>query len=271
VSDATAPATGPARTTGTEPPVRVSLVRRAWWAALDWWYAVRWQLRSLGPTTADDYRSGDGQPVVVVPGVYETWHFMRPLMDALHDAGHPVHVLPVLRHNLRPVPESAREVLAYCAEQDLHGVLVVAHSKGGLIGKYAMTMPEGNRIDRMVAVSTPFGGSAYARLAPVAHLRAFRATDPVLAALGRDLAVNARITSVYGVFDTLIPGGSALAGAANVRVPVGGHFRILGARQTREAVLAAAAGSGAARPALGSGAGEPGAGLGPGPEAGGPA
>lgn len=244
MTGATTPGTGAVPATGDGPPVRVSLLRRAWWATLDWWYAARWQLRSAGPTTADDYRSGDGQPVVVVPGVYETWHFMRPLMDAVHDAGHPVHVLPVLRHNLRPVPESAREVLAYLDEHDLRDVLVLAHSKGGLIGKYAMTLPEGERIDRMVAVSTPFGGSVYARLAPVPHLRAFRAADPVIAALGRDLAVNARITSVWGVFDTLIPGGSELAGATNVRVPVGGHFRILGAQQTRDVVLEAAAGPG---------------------------
>jgi pimeloyl-ACP methyl ester carboxylesterase len=215
------------------------LLRRAGWAALDWWYAIRWQVRSLGPTTADDYRAGDRQPVVVVPGVYETWHFMRPLMDALHDRGHPVHVLPVLRHNLRPVPQSAREVLATIEELDLSGVLLVTHSKGGLIGKYAMTHDDDGRIDRMVAVSTPFGGSGWARLAPVPHLRAFRAADPVLAALGRELEVNTRITSVYGVFDTLIPEGSELAGATNVRLPVGGHFRILGDPRTRTAVLAA--------------------------------
>ncbi len=146
---------------------------------LDWWYAARWQLRSAGPTTAEDYRTGAGQPVVVVPGVYETWHFMRPQMDALHDAGHPVHVLPVLRHNLRPVPESAREVLAYLDERDLRDVLIVAHSKGGLIGKYAMTLPEGERIDRMVAVSTAVRRVGLRRLAPVPHLRAFRAADPV--------------------------------------------------------------------------------------------
>ncbi|QQD77817.1 alpha/beta hydrolase [Curtobacterium sp. YC1] len=216
-------------------------MRRAWWAALDWAYAARWQVRSLGPTTADDYRTGSGQPVVVIPGVYETWHFMRPLMDALHDRGHPVHVLPVLRHNLRPVPASARDVVAYLHEHDLRNVLVLAHSKGGLIGKYAMSQLDADgRIDRMVAVSTPFAGSVYARLAPVPHLRAFRAADPVLAGLARELGANARITSVYGVFDTLIPEGSELAGATNVRLPVGGHFRILGDARTRSAVLAAA-------------------------------
>lgn len=174
-------------TAGTS-PVRVGLVRRARWALLDWVYAVVWQVRSLGPTTADDYRSGDRQAVIVIPGVYETWHFMRPLMDVLHDRGHPVHVLTVLRHNLKPVPVSAEEVMAYLDEHDLHRVLVLAHSKGGLIGKYAMTRldPHG-RIDRMVAVSTPFAGSKYAVLAPVRHLRVFRAADPVLAGLAREL------------------------------------------------------------------------------------
>ncbi len=239
--EATTPGGGPARTTGSAPPDRVPLLRRGWWAVLDWWYAAVWQVRSLGPTTADDYRSGDRQAVVVIPGVYETWHFMRPLMDALHDRGHPVHVLPVLRHNVRPVPDAAREVLRYLEEHDLRGVLLVAHSKGGLIGKYAMTrLDDHGRIDRMVAVSTPFGGSGYARLAPVRHLRAFRAADPVLSGLARELDVNTRITSVYGVFDTLIPEGSALVGATNVRLPVGGHFRILADRRTRAAVLAAA-------------------------------
>ena len=243
MTDVTTSDGGPTSAGRAAPPVRIPLVRRAWWAALDWWYAARWQLRSLGPTTADDYRSGDGQPVVVVPGVYETWHFMRPLMDVLHDRGHPVHVLTVLRHNVKPVPVSAEEVMAYLDEHDLRGVLVVAHSKGGLIGKYAMTRldPHG-RIDRMVAVSTPFAGSKYAVLAPVRHLRVFRAADPVLAGLARELDANARITSVYGVFDTLIPGGSELTGAENVRLDLGGHFRILGDRRTAAAVLRAADG-----------------------------
>jgi hypothetical protein len=34
----------------------------------------------VGPTTVDDYRTGDKKVVVVLPGVYETWHFLRPLM-----------------------------------------------------------------------------------------------------------------------------------------------------------------------------------------------
>ncbi len=69
---------------------------------------------------------------------------MRPLMDAVHDAGHPVHVLPVLRPQPAPGPGVGARGPAYLDEHDLRDVLVLAHSKGGLIGKYAMTLPRGS-------------------------------------------------------------------------------------------------------------------------------
>jgi pimeloyl-ACP methyl ester carboxylesterase len=216
----------------------VGLGRRASWAVSDWLYAGAWQLRSFGPTTPADYRGGTRPPVVALPGVYETWQFMRPLMDALHERGHPIYVVTQLGHNLRTVPESARLAMDVIEREELSGVLLLAHSKGGLIGKYAMAHldPE-RRIDRMVAIATPFAGSSYARFAPVRHLRAFRATDPVIAALAREAEANKRITSIYGVFDTMIPGGSELPGARNVKLYLGGHFHILSDPVTREVVL----------------------------------
>jgi triacylglycerol lipase len=45
--------------------------------------------------------------------------------------------------------------------------------------------------------------------------------------LGANLAANARITSIYSRLDPLIPGGSELDGAKNVRLSVVGHFRPL--------------------------------------------
>jgi len=217
------------------------LAQRALWAARDWTYAAAWQVRSLGSRTVDDYRTGDEQVVVVLPGVYETWQFMRPLMDALHERGHPVQVIAELKRNVRPVPDSARALMNVMARERLDDVLLLCHSKGGLIGKYAMTnLDSEHRIDRMIAVATPFSGSAYARYAPARHLRSFRAADPVVAALIHDVEANSRITSIYGVFDTMIPGGSELPGAVNVRLPVGGHFAILGDPRTRQAVLDAA-------------------------------
>jgi triacylglycerol lipase len=213
--------------------------RQAWWWLLDYVYVVTWQVRgSLSRTQPDDYTDGDLAPVLILPGIYETWQFMRPLIDELHGRGHPVHVVPALRRNSRPVVRSAELVAGYLERQDLDDVTIVAHSKGGLIGKYLMTLPGmERRITGMVAVSTPFSGSRYARFLVIPSLRAFALNDPGLLALAKEQRVNSRILSVFGKFDPHIPEGSVLPGARNLQVDIGGHFRVLGFAPTTSAVV----------------------------------
>ncbi|MCW4385758.1 alpha/beta hydrolase [Salinibacterium sp. SYSU T00001] len=218
-------------------------MRRWWWWTLDYAYAGWWQARSLLPGASPEaFREGERRPIVVIPGVYETWRFLLPLVARLHAAGHPVHVMPRLRHNRRPVAESAGFVADLLEERDLHDVVIVAHSKGGLIGKSVMADTRvAGRVSAMVAVSTPFSGSRYALLMLVPSLRAFSPYAPTTVRLAREMAVNTRIRSVFGAFDPHIPEGSHLPGAENERVDIGGHFRILGHPRTIELVLDAAA------------------------------
>ncbi|MCS5720790.1 alpha/beta hydrolase [Herbiconiux sp. CPCC 203407] len=204
-------------------------LRIAGWWARDYAYAVHWQVRAvLSRSDPDSFHDGDRTPIVVVPGVYETWRFLQPLIAALHDRGHPVHVIGPLRWNNRPVPDAAGHVADYLDEHDLSGVVLVAHSKGGLVGKYAMSLgSSAERIESMLAVATPFGGSVYARFMLAPSLRIFRPGDATLVELSHRQSVNSRIVSVYGRFDPHIPGGSALPGAKNVELATGGHFRVL--------------------------------------------
>ncbi|MBW8763912.1 MAG: alpha/beta hydrolase [Microbacterium sp.] len=198
-----------------------------WWAA-DYAYAAVWQVRAFfGRTDAGSFANGDAAPIVVLPGVYETWRFLQPLVAALHDRGHPVHVLEVLAHNRRPITEMATQVTDYLQQHDLRDVILVAHSKGGLAGKQVMLGPAADRVRSMLAIATPFGGSRYARRMPVRTLRAFSPDDPSIRALSTQADVNARIVSVYARFDPHIPEGSELPGAKNVLLDTGGHFRVL--------------------------------------------
>ena len=184
----------------------------------------------LSPAKVADYRDGlpGRDPVLLIPGVYETWQIVRPLADLARAAGRPVHVITALGNNVFSVTESARIVAEYVEANDLRNVTILAHSKGGLIGKYLMLRhdPEG-RIQQMAAVSTPFSGSRYARFVPVPSIRAFSPRDATTMMLLANLEINTRITSLYGVFDPHIPGGSELAGATNKKLDVAGHFRIL--------------------------------------------
>ncbi|WP_279367786.1 esterase/lipase family protein [Microbacterium testaceum] len=211
-------------------PQRVrAAARDAGWWAQDYVYAVRAQARALRDRGApDSLAAGEGTPIVLLPGIYETWRFMEPLARALHDRGHPVHVVTELGGNRRPIVESAGRVAELLIARGLDDVLLVAHSKGGLIGKHVMAFsPAGARVRGMVAVATPFGGSRYSRLMPTPSLRAFASGDATMRALAASADVNTRIVSIFGPFDPHIPEGSELAGARNIVLARGGHFRVL--------------------------------------------
>ena len=200
--------------------------------ALDYVYAVRGltaaALPGLGPEVYARVEGRARRTIVVVPGVYETWQFLRPLIGRLHDAGHPVHVIADLGRNAGSVVEAATLVAGHLAEHDLRDVTIVAHSKGGLIGKHVMALLDPDaRVRDMIAIATPFSGSRYATYLPIPSLHAFAPTDPTTRLLAGLTAVNPRITSIYAEFDPHIPGGSGLDGAVNVRLPEVGHFRIL--------------------------------------------
>ena len=204
------------------------LLRDAGWWAADYAYAATWQVRAFANRTDPaTFRSGSEVALVLLPGVYETWKFLQPLAAALHERGHPIHIVDLLQRNSRPVTEMAVHVTRYLDDHDLTDVVLVAHSKGGLVGKQVMVGGAGARVRGMVAVATPFGGSRYARMMLSPTLRSFSPRDRTIVALAQQLEVNTRITSVYGLFDPHIPEGSKLPGGRNVQLETGGHFRIL--------------------------------------------
>lgn len=176
--------------------------------------------------------------VILIPGVYENWQFMRPIADMLYENGYAVHVIEGLGYNRGTVEEMAAVVNHYVEEQKLKECIIVAHSKGGLVGKYVL-MNHNRRgvIKGMVAISTPFSGSRYAWFTPLRTLRIFLPDSPILTSLALNRAVNRSIASIYGVFDPHIPGGCYLEGATNIQLESRGHFRIVNDPAVHMAIL----------------------------------
>lgn len=251
-------------------PGPLSVIARGWAWGLDYLYAGRRQLAVLALPWKRGRRSvprawGEGDDalpeVILLPGVYEHWTFLGPLGDALNAAGHRVRVVHGLGTNRRTVQSTSERLGRALAGRPAPsaGRVLVAHSKGGLIGKHlliasgaasAAAEAAGTGADPaeaagarplgvlgLVAVCTPFGGSRLAGLFFVPSIRAFLPDDETIVSLGRDESINGRIVSIFGRFDPHIPGGSALAGATNVIVPATGHFRILGNPATHRAVV----------------------------------
>lgn len=259
-------------------PAPAGRVRRGLWWAADYVYAARRQLAVLSfpwsfgrprpKPKAWSEGSADLPEIVLVPGVYEHWTFLRPLGDALAAAGHRVTVAHGLGMNRRAIgatSERLGEVLS-ARPAPAAGRVIVAHSKGGLIGKHLLVSsgaavaaaveasaggdpaaaaasaapdPVGSPLGLLglVAIATPFGGARRARLFVDPSIRAFLPDDETIVMLGRETSINGRIVSVFGPFDPHIPEGSALDGATNVSVPTPGHFRVLSSRETQRAVI----------------------------------
>lgn len=201
--------------------------------AVDYAIAGWVQVRAVVTRNAPDrYRRGDPTKptIVLVPGVYETWLFMKPVADLLNERGYPVAVVRGLGYNRRPIADTSTRLAAALSRRPAPpaGRIVVAHSKGGLVGKHLM-LTAGERLDvrGMVAACTPFAGSRWARWLLDPSLRAFLPTDSTIVSLSKQADINARIVSIYPTVDQHVPDGSQLAGATNVEIDVPGHFRLI--------------------------------------------
>jgi pimeloyl-ACP methyl ester carboxylesterase len=195
----------------------------------------RWLSLRRGMTPPPPSSTPTARPVLLIPGVFETWHYLDAVGTRLREQGHAVHHPVELGFTRRPIPETAMIVQRYLERLDLRDVVIVGHSKGGLIGKLLLMQDRDARIAHLVAINAPFPGSPLARYA-VSAWREFSPARPVIRELAAATEVDDRIVSIYSRFDQYVPGTSRLAGARNVEIPVAGHFRVLAHPQVLDTV-----------------------------------
>jgi hypothetical protein len=183
---------------------------------------------------------GSKRPVLLIPGVYERWEYLLPVAEALHGAGYPCFVVPALQRNSIPIPQAARLAADVLRDRGLVDAVIVAHSKGGLIGKHILAMGDpDHRVAGVIAIASPFQGSSLSRLPLTKPLREFAPGGSSIAELAALKRINEHIVSIYPYYDNHIPGGSELPGATNIALPVSGHFRLLAERLVIDEVLRA--------------------------------
>lgn len=194
-------------------------------------------------------------PVILIPGILSKWSFMKHLGDQISLRGHPVYVIPRLNYNIFNIPTSARmvksavlrifprnkrwrhklsagagRIQALLEKHQLIGAVLVAHSKGGLIGKYFLShYNEIGRVLGMVAVATPFSGSKLAELIPHDAFQELATDARIVKDLASHQEINKKIISIIPEYDNHVwaENGCVLAGAENITVPIHGHHKVL--------------------------------------------
>lgn len=174
-------------------------------------------------------------PIILIPGIYEKWHFLKTIADPLSLAGHPVYVVKSLDYNLKSIPDSAAIIRALIEEEDLKNVTLIAHSKGGLIGKWLLAFQnQDKRIRKLIAIATPFSGSRIVEYVPHAPAKEIHPKSDIIRKLQLETNVNQDIVSICGISDGhLWPETSCyLEGAQNVKVAAHGHHKVLAHPET---------------------------------------
>lgn len=179
--------------------------------------------------------------VILLPGIFGRWAFLKPLGDYISLQGHPVYIVPKLGNNLHDIPASSKLVAELMEEQRLTEVIIVAHSKGGLIGKYLMLHDDPrDTVDGLVAIATPFSGSELAELVPHYSAKEMKVDSELITYLTKHTEVDKKIISILPEYDNIIwhAKGSFLEGALdNIVVKSRGHQRLLRDKAVWERII----------------------------------
>lgn len=208
--------------------------------------ASRTDPRPFAPAPGDD---GD-VPVLLVHGVVDNRSIFALLGRALRRRGFR-HVLTMnyslFTNDVRAAAAAlADHVERLCAATGHDRVRLVGHSLGGLVARYyAQRLGGDARVDVLVTLGSPHGGTQLARLLPVRLARQLRPDSGLLRELAGPADCATRFTAVWSPVDeVVVPGRLARLDhpdldLRNVEVPAVGHQSLLVHPRVVDAVYAA--------------------------------
>ena len=216
-----------------------SAIKKLASVVLDYHYMIKGSLRGIiyhtPPAHYLEHIAPGKVPIILIPGIFGKWTFLKELGDVLSLEGHPVYIIPDLKYNLFSIPHSASIVDSLVksvrvSTPSFEKAIIVAHSKGGLIGKYFLNHynKEGSVI-QMISIATPYSGSSMAKFLPLDPIKELDTDSLIIQDLTKHVGINKKITSIIPEYDNHVwaEKGSYLEGAHNVHVTVHGHHRIV--------------------------------------------
>jgi|WetSurMetagenome_2_1015567.scaffolds.fasta_scaffold00331_7 triacylglycerol lipase len=208
----------------------------------DYFYLVKGRLfLFIKPPQHYIYHVLENRPtIILIPGLHEKWHFLKTVADPISLTGCPVYIAEQLGYNDKAIDYSAKLIRKLIEEKNLNNIIIIAHSKGGLIAKYLLAFDnQDERIKKVIAIATPFHGSQLVEFIPTKVYKELGPESPMIEKLNSQTAVNNKIISIFGKFDNHVwPTESCrLEGAQNIQVDVYGHHKILFDEKVRKIIL----------------------------------
>ncbi|MBI2103477.1 hypothetical protein HYT59_00565 [Candidatus Woesebacteria bacterium] len=179
-------------------------------------------------------------PIILIPGLMGKWNNLAKIANRISLLGHPVYIVPKLGMNTADIPTSSKIVREVIDQNNLDNTLLLAYSKGGLIGKYLLAhFNKDKRVKKLISIATPYHGVGPVKYIPIKHYKELATSSEIITDLSQHNEVNDKIVSIYPIFDNHIwPQSSAhLEGATNIRVDVSGHHKVLYSKEVEKKIL----------------------------------
>ena len=177
-------------------------------------------------------------PVVLVHGLVDNRSVFSVMRRGLRRRGFAQvrswNYSPLLRDVETAAAALGRHLERVCQDTGHERVHVVAHSLGGLVARYLVQRLGGDaRVDSLVTLGTPHGGSRWAHVLPTPLVRQLRPGSPLLQELAAPApGCRTRVTAVYSDLDQMVvPAASGRCdhpdlGVRNVLVRGVGHMSL---------------------------------------------
>lgn len=173
--------------------------------------------------------------VILIHGLHERFIFLKKIGNLLNTKGFRVHVLKDIHTNVIPVRQSVLVLEQFVKSKDLQNIILVCHSKGGLVANYFFkTSKSANRVKKVITLATPYHGSLFA----FPFDRDCVPNSEIIKLINSNSEDNQKIFNIYPRFDNhVIPNKNLiLSGAHSYKIDIVGHTRILEAQQTLETI-----------------------------------
>lgn len=192
----------------------------------------RWLVRD--PPPAHSEAPVCEAPVVLLHGVLcnaGIWHrLVRHLASRGIDGVYALSYGPPLASIEVFVEQLAAKIDAVVEMTGARGVMIIAHSMGGLVARAYLRKHSAAKVVRVLTIGTPHHGSVEASFGMGASLAQLRPGNPWLEALNRQPLPPVPVVSLWSWHDSMVvPQTSArLEGSVNVSLKGIGHNALLG-------------------------------------------
>jgi triacylglycerol lipase len=175
----------------------------------------------------ENYKNGQKGDIVFIIGFDENWYFLNAVAKHMNNKGYRIH-FPAF-NTRSPITVCTSDILKYVEDNNLNNIILITHSKGGLIARSLLSKID-IKIQSVIEISSPNHGTIFGYLHFLNLKELKPKSDQVLIS---EHIQRHKIINIFPKFDNhVLPNSSLyLDGAKNIKINIVGHTRILESKE----------------------------------------